>query len=75
LRDKPGKHPDFYHTNYTLCGLSVAEHTYTSEILDGFHFSVKDEIEGAAYTLPINPVFGMPLGFAERCNKHFSSGS
>ncbi|KAM9893621.1 hypothetical protein OXX79_009220 [Metschnikowia pulcherrima] len=75
LRDKPGKHPDFYHTNYTLCGLSVAEHKYTSDILDGFHFSVKDEIEGAAYTLPINPVFGMPLGFAERCNKHFSSGS
>ncbi|RCK58810.1 Protein farnesyltransferase subunit beta [Candida viswanathii] len=27
FRDKPGKGVDFYHTNYTLAGLSLVEHT------------------------------------------------
>lgn len=26
LVDKPGKYPDFYHTNYVLCGLSACQH-------------------------------------------------
>ncbi|GEQ67027.1 hypothetical protein JCM33374_g690 [Metschnikowia sp. JCM 33374] len=75
LRDKPGKHPDFYHTNYTLCGLSVAEHIYECGTPDGFHFSVKDETDGAAYTVPLNPVFGLPIGCAEKCNHHFIESS
>ncbi|OCK80379.1 terpenoid cyclases/Protein prenyltransferase [Lepidopterella palustris CBS 459.81] len=28
LRDKPGKHPDAYHTCYNLAGLSAAQHHY-----------------------------------------------
>ncbi|KAF2812618.1 terpenoid cyclases/Protein prenyltransferase [Mytilinidion resinicola] len=28
LRDKPGKHPDAYHTCYNLAGLSAAQHRY-----------------------------------------------
>ncbi|PWY87219.1 CaaX farnesyltransferase beta subunit Ram1 [Aspergillus sclerotioniger CBS 115572] len=28
LRDKPGKHPDSYHTCYTLTGLSTAQHRH-----------------------------------------------
>ncbi|PYI00567.1 CaaX farnesyltransferase beta subunit Ram1 [Aspergillus sclerotiicarbonarius CBS 121057] len=28
LRDKPGKHPDSYHTCYTLTGLSMAQHRH-----------------------------------------------
>lgn len=28
LRDKPGCRPDFYHTNYTLLGLSHCQHRY-----------------------------------------------
>lgn len=27
LIDKPGKPPDFYHTCYTLSGLSIAQHS------------------------------------------------
>lgn len=71
LRDKPGKNPDFYHTNYTLCGLSMAEHIYQCDITDGFHFTVKDDIEGATYSVPVNPIFGLPIGVAEKCNKFF----
>lgn len=28
LRDKPGKNPDFYHSNYVLLGLSVAQNKF-----------------------------------------------
>ncbi|RDW81063.1 CAAX farnesyltransferase subunit beta RAM1 [Aspergillus mulundensis] len=39
LRDKPGKHPDSYHTCYTLTGLSSVQHyhyhTNSSAVLDG----------------------------------------
>ncbi|EWC45288.1 hypothetical protein DRE_06015 [Drechslerella stenobrocha 248] len=28
LRDKPGIHPDYYHSNYVLLGLSAAQHYY-----------------------------------------------
>lgn len=66
LKDKPGKHPDFYHTNYSICGLSIAEHCYTAQKLDGFSFK-SEEVDDACYTLPVNPVFGLPLGYAERC--------
>ncbi|OBA23365.1 terpenoid cyclases/Protein prenyltransferase [Metschnikowia bicuspidata var. bicuspidata NRRL YB-4993] len=71
LRDKPGKRPDFYHTNYTLCGLSIAEHIYECEIPDGYHFRVEDNVEGATYTLPVNPVFGLPMGYLEKCRRYF----
>ena len=30
LRDKPSKSRDFYHTNYNLCGLSIAQHYSSS---------------------------------------------
>lgn len=71
LRDKIGKSPDFYHTNYTLCGLSMAEHTYKLDKVDAYSFSTEEHVEGAAYISPINPVFGLPLGYAENCRKHF----
>lgn len=71
LRDKPGKSPDFYHTNYTLCGLSIAEHSYTGRH-DAFSFETEETNEGSTYTLPINPVFGLPLGYAEACRRNFT---
>lgn len=29
LRDKPGKHPDFYHTNYVLLGFTVVQNKFS----------------------------------------------
>lgn len=69
LIDKPGKTPDFYHTNYSLCGLSMAEHHFRAEKNDGFSFEVEDADE-CVYTLAVNPVFGLPMGYAERCKQH-----
>lgn len=71
LRDKPGKPVDFYHTNYTLCGLSMAEYTYTSESMTGFDLAAVEVTEGSASTVPVNPIFGLPLGYAEQCHAHF----
>lgn len=71
LRDKIGKSPDFYHTNYTLCGLSLAEHTYRCEGIDAYGFQTTDYTDGCAYTVSINPVFGLPLGSAEKCRERF----
>lgn len=71
LRDKIGKSPDFYHTNYTLCGLSLAEHIYEAESVNAYGFTATESIDGAAYTSPINPVFGLPLETAEKCRRHF----
>lgn len=69
LIDKPGKGPDFYHTNYSLCGLSIAEHHFRSEKNDGFSFKA-EEVDECGYTLAINPVFSLPMGYAERCREH-----
>lgn len=71
LRDKIGKSPDFYHTNYTLCGLSIGEHTYSCEKVDAYGFQTADNTDGCAYTVAINPVFGLPMGSAEKCRQHF----
>ncbi|CAI5204251.1 ANL_HP_G0146570.mRNA.1.CDS.1 [Saccharomyces cerevisiae] len=37
LRDKPGAHSDFYHTNYCLLGLAVAESSYSCTPNDSPH--------------------------------------
>ncbi|KAF2841837.1 CaaX farnesyltransferase beta subunit Ram1, partial [Patellaria atrata CBS 101060] len=41
LRDKPGKPPDAYHSNYNLAGLSAAQHHYT------YDQSFETALEGA----------------------------
>lgn len=72
LIDKPGKRPDFYHTNYALCGLSVAEHHFRAKKNDGFSF-VAEPMDECAYTLAVNPVFSLPIGYAERCRQHMTA--
>lgn len=69
LRDKPGKNPDFYHTNYTLCGQSVAEHTFEPEGL--LNFKASECIEGASITSEVNPVFGLPISLVAKCLEFF----
>lgn len=80
FRDKPGKSVDFYHTNYTLAGLSIAEHyNHLSEPnrneLDAFayNFAAIAVDEDDINTNAINPVFCLPLGLAEECKSYFSN--
>lgn len=46
LVDKPGKNRDFYHTCYTLSGLSIAQNSFNSRIVIGVsdNFVVSYEI-------------------------------
>jgi len=78
FKDKPGKSVDFYHTNYTLCGLSITEHYFLfSSIeeteIDTFAYLIdhKKISEDDSHTDCINPVFSLPMGMAEECKRHF----
>jgi len=42
LRDKPSKPRDFYHTNYNLCGLSIAQHNSNSKTSSSSSSSIGD---------------------------------
>lgn len=68
LLDKPGALPDFYHTNYVLCGLSATGHEYTyTENTEGPAFGFSCAATPSDELLPpIDPVFGLPMGVAER---------
>jgi len=65
LCDKPGTRPDAYHTNYVLCGLSVARYSYEMRNNSVFDWEASLVPELAADTTnavpPFNPVFGVPL--------------
>jgi len=68
LIDKPGKSRDFYHTCYTLSGLSVAQHfslgqSYTLAVLG----DPRNELE------PTHPVYNVCLRSAAKASKFFDS--
>lgn len=69
LRDKPGKNPDFYHTNYTLCGLSITEHSYKSK--DGFQLEAIEKNRDATLTAAVDPIFGIPAALVRKSFAHF----
>lgn len=78
FKDKPGKSVDFYHTNYSLLGLGITEHKFrlketeiTGKGTNAFRFKV-EEINDDTNTKPLNPVFGLPLGTAEKCREYFT---
>ncbi|CAI4059482.1 hypothetical protein SUVZ_04G1530 [Saccharomyces uvarum] len=75
LRDKPGKHSDFYHTNYCLLGLAITESSYTCAPNDPPH-KIKcvpnGQIETSELT-NINPVYGLPIESVKRFINHFES--
>jgi protein farnesyltransferase subunit beta len=78
LRDKPGKHPDTYHSNYAICGLSAAQHRYTFENQSGelgdwaFLWKSQRSVErDANWVKPINPVHVLPEGVAETMRNFF----
>lgn len=70
LRDKPGAHPDAYHTNYVLCGLSHALYEYTAH--GGCFKWEAVPLEDTCGIKPMNPLFGLPLGVAEKMNAYFN---
>lgn len=82
LIDKPGKNPDAYHTNYTLSGLSGAQHIYTyapdgaSGLGDySFKWSSAEypslELPDESRIPPINPVHVLPEGVADAMHGYF----
>lgn len=86
LRDKPDKRADGYHTNYSLCGLSGAQHQYwyDDEKAKGAklgeyafmwkgHTSDALKIEDGNEVEMINPVHVLPMGVPERMNAFFKS--
>lgn len=66
LKDKPSTNPDFYHTNYALCGLSMAEYCYTNPKRGAYSFEAKEALPASSYSIPVSPVFGIPLRHVER---------
>ncbi|AET40347.1 protein farnesyltransferase Ecym_5611 [Eremothecium cymbalariae DBVPG len=69
LKDKPGANPDFYHTNYCLLGLSVAQYDFKSTGGD------PSEIEctpiGKPMVNAINPIYGIPVKDVRKFKSYF----
>ncbi|QLL30478.1 hypothetical protein HG536_0A02950 [Torulaspora globosa] len=72
LRDKPGTHPDLYHTNYVLLGLAITENL--------LGFSSDRQLNPAIKPIPIsvpsrlssiNPIYGLPVKDFEKFTQHF----
>lgn len=77
FKDKPGKSVDFYHTNYSLCGLSICEHVYELPAQNlshtmplAFAFTSRKYCD-ETYTKPIHPVFGITLHAVNTSHKYF----
>lgn len=71
LADKPGKRPDFYHTNYALMGLSVAQYQFNCE-----PNSVDVEcspIVAKPMVAPINPIYALPIQDQSLFKAHFQN--
>lgn len=70
--DKPGARPDAYHSNYSLCGLALAQHIYT---LTGSVFdwtSQRVDVGPEKEVVPINPIFGIPTAQAVCMGTYFT---
>lgn len=83
LRDKPGKGPDAYHSNYVLAGLSGAHYKYTytpqeGDVMGDYAFRWSGSPSDRVRVLPqnrvaeINPIHVIPAGFAEKMRAFFS---
>jgi protein farnesyltransferase subunit beta len=82
LRDKPGMRPDFYHSLYSLAGLSATQYRYVFDEMvqpvDGedqvpFKWVVTGEMHGeeSDRVAQIHPLFVLPWGDAERIKNWF----
>jgi protein farnesyltransferase subunit beta len=81
MRDKPPVRADFYHTLYSLAGLSATQHRYIfdAEIDNGndgdmaFKWKVDSPVEGdkGDEVGTVHPLFVLPWGDAERIRRYF----
>jgi protein farnesyltransferase subunit beta len=74
--------PDFYHSNYSLAGLSATQYHYTYDpdlqTVDGadqitFRWKVEEKIEGdqVDQLTSLHPIFVIPWGDAEKIKNWF----
>lgn len=82
LRDKPHLRSDFYHTQYSLAGLSTAQYHYIydpkANSIEGdaevsFNWTVAGDFEGdeGDRVATVHPIYVLPWGDAERCRTWF----
>lgn len=78
FKDKPGKSVDFYHTNYALSGLSITH--YSTKLggenttkYDRHAYDFQQTPLGDTPLKSVHPVFCLPEGYAEKCQKHFAA--
>ncbi|CCC68666.1 hypothetical protein NCAS_0B05820 [Naumovozyma castellii] len=77
LRDKPGKHPDFYHTMYNLYGLAITEskfYTPSGNFAENVTSTPVDASllpSAPSGICPMNPVYGLPTKDAKAFFNHF----
>ncbi|XP_042498436.1 protein farnesyltransferase subunit beta isoform X2 [Macadamia integrifolia] len=71
FRDKPGKHRDYYHTCYCLCGLSVCQYSW-SKLADSS--PLPRSLFGPYSNLlePIHPLYNIVLDKYEEAHDFFS---
>ncbi|ORY48617.1 terpenoid cyclases/Protein prenyltransferase [Rhizoclosmatium globosum] len=75
LRDKPEKHPDYYHSCYCLSGLSIAQHNYVwSEDEQDFVVTLEGTkvVGDANNKLPAtHPVHNIRIEYVKRIREYF----
>ena len=72
--DKPGKHPDFYHTCYCLSGLSVCqvEYRFDFDRLDVVVAKNLDILGGEGNRIkPVHPVHNIGFDYVENIKNYF----
>jgi len=67
LRDKPGKYPDYYHTCYTLSGLSAVQSLIGSNEKLYFRDIKENKLKD------IDPIFNVEKSKIEKARKYFQS--
>lgn len=88
LRDKPSKHPDGYHSCYSLAGISAcqyiaqwdpkgAEHVAGNPLTSAYGWKIKGVAVGPweekDLIQPVHPIFVIPLEKATRCREYFEN--
>lgn len=71
LRDKPGTHPDLYHTNYILLGLAICENSFNLSD-NGKTVQCKPlPVTAPSHLSSINPIYGLPTKNVQKFVGHF----
>jgi protein farnesyltransferase subunit beta len=86
LRDKPSKHPDAYHSCYSLAGLSACqyiaewnvkggEHVVGNTLTTPYGWRIKEAATGpwedSDLVVPVHPIFVIPVEKATAIREYF----